>query len=72
MSRCHDRNSCHSGVTMSVGEVSQKRFWGAFLAGYSDLCNRTLPAAAVSTTQLSDPAIVARQFSMVRAPSATR
>jgi hypothetical protein len=35
---------------------------GTFLTGYSELCSRGVPAAAVSTTRLSDLVVVARQF----------
>jgi len=44
---------------------------GAFLTGYSDLCSRKIPAAAVSTTRLSDLVAVARQFAGVRQPGTT-
>ncbi len=44
---------------------------GAFLTGYSDLCSRDIPAAAVSSTRLDDLVLVARQFSDVRKPGMT-
>ena len=44
---------------------------GAFLTGYSALCTRKIPAAAVSTTRLADLVTVARQFANVRKPGAT-
>ncbi|MBN2475968.1 MAG: hypothetical protein JXB62_15255 [Pirellulales bacterium] len=44
---------------------------GTFLTRYSELCDRQIPAAAVSTTRLSDLATVAGQFASVRAPGAT-
>ena len=44
---------------------------GVFLTGYSELCSRGIPAAAVSTTRLSDLVSVARQFANVRKPGVT-
>ena len=44
---------------------------GVFLTGYSELCTRGIPAAAVSTTRLSDLVAVARQFANVRRPGVT-
>ena len=44
---------------------------GVFLTGYSQLCTRGIPAAAVSTTRLSDLVAVARQFANVRRPGVT-
>ena len=44
---------------------------GVFLTGYSQLCTRQLPAAAVSTTRLADLVAVARQFADVRRPGTT-
>ena len=41
---------------------------GVFLTAYSSLCSRGVPAAAVSTTRLSDLVTVARQFAGVRKP----
>jgi hypothetical protein len=35
---------------------------GVFLTGYSGLCDRKIPAAAVSSTRLKDLVVVARQF----------
>ncbi|UCG57144.1 MAG: twin-arginine translocation signal domain-containing protein [Phycisphaerales bacterium] len=39
---------------------------GVFLTAYSGLCRRGIPAAAVSTTRLSDLVTVAREFTSVR------
>ena len=39
---------------------------GGFLTRYSALCTRGIPAAAVSSTRLSDLVLVARQFASVR------
>jgi hypothetical protein len=39
---------------------------GGFLTRYSALCTRGIPAAAVSSTRLSDLVVVARQFADVR------
>ena len=39
---------------------------GGFLTRYSALCTRGIPAAAVSSTRLSDLVLVARQFGSVR------
>jgi len=39
---------------------------GTFLTSYSGLCSRGIPAAAVSSTRLSDLVAVARQFAGVR------
>ena len=39
---------------------------GGFLTRYSALCTRGIPAAAVSSTRLSDLVLVARQFACVR------
>jgi hypothetical protein len=44
---------------------------GVFLTGYSTLCSRQIPVAAVSTTRLSDIVTVARQFADVRKPETT-
>jgi len=44
---------------------------GTFLTRYSELCSRGIPAAAVSTTRLSDLVAVARQFAGVRKPGVT-
>jgi len=44
---------------------------GVFLTGYSELCTRGIPAAAVSSTRLSDLVAVARQFADVRKPGVT-
>ncbi len=44
---------------------------GVFLTGYSELCSRGIPAAAVSTTRLSDLVAVVRQFADVRKPGVT-
>ena len=44
---------------------------GVFLRGYSDLCRQNLPAAAVSTTRLSDLVAVARCFAGVNRPDTT-
>jgi hypothetical protein len=44
---------------------------GVFLTGYSELCSRRIPAAAVSTTRLSDLVAVVRQFADVRKPGVT-
>jgi len=44
---------------------------GVFLTGYSELCTRGIPAAAVSTTRLSDLVAVVRQFANVRKPGVT-
>jgi hypothetical protein len=44
---------------------------GTFLTHYSELCSRGIPAAAVSTTRLSDLVAVARQFANVRKPGLT-
>lgn len=44
---------------------------GAFLCGYSDLCQRGIPAAAVSTTRLDDLVAVARCFADVKKPGTT-
>jgi len=44
---------------------------GVFLTGYSELCSQGIPAAAVSTTRLSDLVTVARQFADVRRPGVT-
>ncbi len=44
---------------------------GVFLTGYSGLCSRKLPAAAVSTTRLDDLVLVTRQFARVREPGTT-
>lgn len=44
---------------------------GAFLCGYSDLCQRGLSAAAVSTTRLDDLVAVARCFADVKKPGTT-
>jgi hypothetical protein len=44
---------------------------GVFLTGYSDLYDRKVPAAAVSTTRLSDLVLVMRQFANVRKPGTT-
>jgi hypothetical protein len=44
---------------------------GAFLTGYSDLCSRRIPAAAVSSTRLDDLVVVARQFAEVRRAGTT-
>ncbi len=39
---------------------------GLFLTRYSQLCNQSIPAAAVSSTRLADLVAVARQFASVR------
>ncbi len=44
---------------------------GLFLTGYSALCSRGIPAAAVSTTRPSDLMVVARQFADVRKSGTT-
>ncbi|MHC4071090.1 MAG: hypothetical protein ACYSWW_15205 [Planctomycetota bacterium] len=44
---------------------------GVFLTGYSELCSRGIPAAAVSTTRLSDLVAVVRQFGNVRKSGVT-
>ncbi|MBL7133019.1 MAG: twin-arginine translocation signal domain-containing protein [Phycisphaerae bacterium] len=44
---------------------------GAFLCGYSDLCQRGLSAAAVSTTRLDDLVAVARCFADVKKAGTT-
>jgi hypothetical protein len=44
---------------------------GVFLTGYSALCTRRIPAAAVSSTRLGDLVTVARQFATVRNPGVT-
>ena len=44
---------------------------GVFLTGYSDLCDRGIPACAVSTTRLDDLVTVARLFGKVRQPGTT-
>ena len=44
---------------------------GVFLRGYSDLCRQNIPAAAVSTTRLSDLVTVARCFADVKRPGTT-
>ena len=44
---------------------------GGFLTGFSQLCTRGIPAAAVSTTRLGDLVVVARQFADVRKPGTT-
>jgi hypothetical protein len=44
---------------------------GVFLTGYSELCSRGIPAAAVSTTRLDDLVKVARVFADVREPGTT-
>ncbi|OHB81123.1 MAG: hypothetical protein A2W31_14430 [Planctomycetes bacterium RBG_16_64_10] len=44
---------------------------GVFLTGYSALCSRGIPVAAVSTTQLDDLLAVVRQFAEVRRPGTT-
>lgn len=44
---------------------------GVFLTGYGALYDRKIPAAAVSTTRLSDLVPVVQQFANVRRPGAT-
>ena len=44
---------------------------GVFLTGYSELCSRGTPAAAVSTTRIEDLVTVARLFAEVRTPGTT-
>ena len=44
---------------------------GVFLTGYSVLYNQKIPAAAVSTTRLSDLVVVMKQFANVRQPGMT-
>lgn len=44
---------------------------GVFLTGYSELYDLNIPAAAVSTTRLSDLVPVMRQFANVRKPGTT-
>jgi hypothetical protein len=44
---------------------------GVFLTGFSELTSRGIPAAAVSTTRLSDLVAVVRQFADVRKPGMT-
>ena len=44
---------------------------GLFLTRYSALCTQGIPAAAVSTTRLSDLVAVVREFSSVRKPGTT-
>jgi hypothetical protein len=44
---------------------------GGFLTRYSALCTRGIPAAAVSSTRLSDLVAVARQFASVREAGVT-
>ncbi len=44
---------------------------GVFLTGYSELCSRGIPAAAVSTTRLDDLVAVVREFAGVRRPGVT-
>ena len=44
---------------------------GVFLTGYSEICDRKIPAVAVSTTRLRDLILVVRQFADVRKPGTT-
>jgi len=44
---------------------------GVFLTRYSELCSRGIPAAAVSSTRLSDLVAVAGEFANVRKPGVT-
>ncbi len=44
---------------------------GVFLTGYSALCDRKIPAAAVSSTRLNDLIVVARQFMSLRTGAVT-
>jgi len=44
---------------------------GVFLCGYSDLCRKGIPAAAVASTRPSDLVAVARQFVHVNKPGTT-
>ena len=44
---------------------------GVFLTGYGELYDRKVPAAAVSTTRLSDLVLVVQQFANVRKPGTT-
>lgn len=44
---------------------------GVFLTGYGEIYDRKMPAAAVSTTRLSDLVLVVQQFANVRKPGTT-
>ena len=44
---------------------------GVFMTGYSEICDRRIPAVAVSSTRLSDLVMVVRQFANVHKPGST-